>query len=300
MQKLLECDSFQLDGLELDVNGVTKGYSIGNSPYWFLDGLDLEKRYFHVRLKVIPETDDPGAHNYCKLYFLEDGQETFDEAHSQTLPINRLGEFDDYNFKCLAFQQQRLEIRTAVGWDELGHWVLLARDVRLSMLRASPEQASGEETGQEGDGHREATVGQRMSLREAAQPGDDARLSHEQVVASDRHQRVVAEKVGEDAVLALGGLGREIEHVVQHPVLGDPDRVLAQPVDAVTFLQLPEALDHAGVHADRVAWSEVGQVVALLELIETSGGAVQRPCGGELPFSDTFAETEWVVSWEAL
>jgi hypothetical protein len=35
-------------------------------------------------------------------------------------------------------------------------------------------------------------------------------------------------------------------------------------------------------------------------LIETSGGAVQRPCGSELPFSDTFAETEWVVSWEAL
>jgi hypothetical protein len=27
---------------------------------------------------------------------------------------------------------------------------------------------------------------------------------------------------------------------------------------------------------------------------------VQRPCSGELPFSDTFAEAEWVVSWEAL
>jgi hypothetical protein len=38
----------------------------------------------------------------------------------------------------------------------------------------------------------------------------------------------------------------------------------------------------------------------LLDLITKSGGAVQRPCGEELPFSDTFAEIDWVVSWEAL
>jgi len=108
MQKLLECYSFQLDGLELDANGVIKGYSMGNSPYWFLDGLDLEKQYFHVRLKVMPEMDDPGAYYYCKLYFLEDGQNKFDETHSLTLPIKRFGEFDDYNFKCLVFQQQKI------------------------------------------------------------------------------------------------------------------------------------------------------------------------------------------------
>ena len=38
----------------------------------------------------------------------------------------------------------------------------------------------------------------------------------------------------------------------------------------------------------------------LLDLIDSAGGAVQRPCGEELPFSDTFAEVEWVVSWESL
>jgi D-alanyl-D-alanine carboxypeptidase/D-alanyl-D-alanine-endopeptidase (penicillin-binding protein 4) len=38
----------------------------------------------------------------------------------------------------------------------------------------------------------------------------------------------------------------------------------------------------------------------LLELIESAGGAVQRPCGPELPFSDTFADVEWVVSWDSL
>ena len=38
----------------------------------------------------------------------------------------------------------------------------------------------------------------------------------------------------------------------------------------------------------------------LLDLIDNAGGAVQRPCGGELPFSDTFSEVEWVVSWESL
>jgi len=108
MQSLLECFSNQLDRLELDAKGVIKGYSKGNSPYWLVDGLDLEKQYFHVRLKVIPETDDPAAYYYCKLYFLEAGQEMFDEAHSQTLTINRFGEFDDYNFTCLAFQQRKI------------------------------------------------------------------------------------------------------------------------------------------------------------------------------------------------
>lgn len=108
MRKLLEYYSFQLDRLELDDNGVIKGYSKGNSPYWLLDGLDLEKQYFHVRLKVIPEKDDPRAYYYCKLYFLENDQKKFDEAHSLTLPINRFGEFDDYNFKCLVFQQQKI------------------------------------------------------------------------------------------------------------------------------------------------------------------------------------------------
>jgi hypothetical protein len=38
----------------------------------------------------------------------------------------------------------------------------------------------------------------------------------------------------------------------------------------------------------------------LLDLVDSAGGAVQRPCGEELPFSDTFAEVEWVVSWGSL
>jgi D-alanyl-D-alanine carboxypeptidase/D-alanyl-D-alanine-endopeptidase (penicillin-binding protein 4) len=38
----------------------------------------------------------------------------------------------------------------------------------------------------------------------------------------------------------------------------------------------------------------------LLDLIDEVGGAVQRPCGEELPFSDTYAEVEWVVSWHSL
>jgi D-alanyl-D-alanine carboxypeptidase/D-alanyl-D-alanine-endopeptidase (penicillin-binding protein 4) len=38
----------------------------------------------------------------------------------------------------------------------------------------------------------------------------------------------------------------------------------------------------------------------LLDLIDQVGGAVQRPCGEELPFSDTYAEVEWVVPWESL
>ena len=38
----------------------------------------------------------------------------------------------------------------------------------------------------------------------------------------------------------------------------------------------------------------------LLELIKKTGGSVQKTCGPELPFSDTFAEVDWVVSWESL
>ena len=46
--------------------------------------------------------------------------------------------------------------------------------------------------GQEGDRDGEAAVGHGVSLREAAQPRDEAGLPHKQVVAGDRHQRVVA------------------------------------------------------------------------------------------------------------
>jgi D-alanyl-D-alanine carboxypeptidase/D-alanyl-D-alanine-endopeptidase (penicillin-binding protein 4) len=38
----------------------------------------------------------------------------------------------------------------------------------------------------------------------------------------------------------------------------------------------------------------------LFDLIDAVRGAVQRPCGEELPFSDTYAQVEWVVSWESL
>jgi D-alanyl-D-alanine carboxypeptidase/D-alanyl-D-alanine-endopeptidase (penicillin-binding protein 4) len=38
----------------------------------------------------------------------------------------------------------------------------------------------------------------------------------------------------------------------------------------------------------------------LFDLIDQAGGARQRPCGDELPFSDTYSEVEWVVSWDSL
>jgi D-alanyl-D-alanine carboxypeptidase/D-alanyl-D-alanine-endopeptidase (penicillin-binding protein 4) len=37
----------------------------------------------------------------------------------------------------------------------------------------------------------------------------------------------------------------------------------------------------------------------LLDLVEQAGGAAQRPCGPDLPFSDTFAEADWVTPWTA-
>lgn len=37
----------------------------------------------------------------------------------------------------------------------------------------------------------------------------------------------------------------------------------------------------------------------LLDLVEKAGGAAQRPCGPDLPFSDTFAEADWVTPWTA-
>jgi D-alanyl-D-alanine carboxypeptidase/D-alanyl-D-alanine-endopeptidase (penicillin-binding protein 4) len=69
-----------------------------------------------------------------------------------------------------------------------------------------------------------------------------------------------------------------------------------------------ETLDHEivlfCVAARQTGWKEPHwrrmQQGWLLDLITNAGGAVQRPCGEELPFSDTFAETDWVVSWEAL
>jgi D-alanyl-D-alanine carboxypeptidase/D-alanyl-D-alanine-endopeptidase (penicillin-binding protein 4) len=58
------------------------------------------------------------------------------------------------------------------------------------------------------------------------------------------------------------------------------------------------------IGARRTGWKEPHwrglQQSWLFDLIDEAGGAVQRPCGEELPFSDTYAEVEWVVSWESL
>jgi D-alanyl-D-alanine carboxypeptidase/D-alanyl-D-alanine-endopeptidase (penicillin-binding protein 4) len=58
------------------------------------------------------------------------------------------------------------------------------------------------------------------------------------------------------------------------------------------------------IGARRTGWKEPHwrglQQSWLFELIDEAGGAVQRPCGEELPFSDAYAEVEWVVSWESL
>jgi D-alanyl-D-alanine carboxypeptidase/D-alanyl-D-alanine-endopeptidase (penicillin-binding protein 4) len=58
------------------------------------------------------------------------------------------------------------------------------------------------------------------------------------------------------------------------------------------------------IGARRTGWKEPHwrglQQSWLLDLIDQAGGAVQRPCGEKLPFSDTYAEVEWVVSWESL
>jgi hypothetical protein len=141
-QKLLGCYSHQLDKLVLDANGILTAYSAGESPYWLLDGLELEKQFFHVRLKVLPEKDDPGAYYYCKLYFLEEGQKKFDEAHSLTLPIVRFGEFDDYNFKCLVFQQKKIVALRFHPFCSRGQIAIKAIEFRPYAQQPRPELAS--------------------------------------------------------------------------------------------------------------------------------------------------------------
>jgi len=98
------------------------------------------------------------------------------------------------------------------------------------------------------------------------------------------------------------------------PRLARPDRAGSVMVKTGTLINTDGGVAVLGgvaneivlfcIAAPRSGWDEpqfrVLQQSWLLELIETAGGAVQRPCGGKLPFSDTFAETEWVVSWEAL
>ncbi len=58
------------------------------------------------------------------------------------------------------------------------------------------------------------------------------------------------------------------------------------------------------IGATGTGWNELHwrglQQSWILDLIDTVGGAEQQPCGPELPFSDTNAEVDWVVSWEAL
>lgn len=108
MINLHDCYNSHLGKLSVNAQGIVSAHSVGGKSYCLLDDIEFEQQYVHVRLKVQPDTDDPDAYYYCKLYFLEKGHKKFDEAHSLTIPINRLGEFDDYNFKCLVFQQKKL------------------------------------------------------------------------------------------------------------------------------------------------------------------------------------------------
>jgi hypothetical protein len=91
---------------------------------------------------VLPEQDDPGAYYYCKLFFLEEGQKSFDEAHSLTLPITRFGEFDDYNFKCLAFQQQKIVALRFHPFCKRGQITIEALEFRSYACHPRPELAT--------------------------------------------------------------------------------------------------------------------------------------------------------------
>jgi hypothetical protein len=142
MQKLLECYSHHLDSLRLDPDGILTGLSKGNSPFWLLDGLELEKQYLYVRLKVVPEKDDPGGYYYCKLYFLEEGRNEFDEEHSLTLPISRFGEFDDYSFKCLVFQQRKIVAVRFHPFSHSGQIAIESFEFRSYAQQPRPELAS--------------------------------------------------------------------------------------------------------------------------------------------------------------
>lgn len=108
MFNLCDCRSSHLAKLSVNAQGVVSARCAGDQSYWLLKDVDFEHQYVHLRLRVQPDRDDPQAYYYCKLYFLESGREQFDEAHSLTIPIRRLGEFDDYNFKCLVFQQKKI------------------------------------------------------------------------------------------------------------------------------------------------------------------------------------------------
>ena len=58
------------------------------------------------------------------------------------------------------------------------------------------------------------------------------------------------------------------------------------------------------IAAQKTGWDEPRwrglQQSWLTALSDGLGGAVQRPCGEELPYSDTYAGVDWVVSWESL
>ncbi len=141
MINLQDSYSSHLGKHSVNAQGVVSALSAGGKSYWLLDDIEFEQKYVHVRLKVQPDTDDPDAYYYCKLYYLEKGCEKFDEAHSLTIPINRLGEFDDYNFKCLVFQQKRIVALRLHPFSHRGSIQIEKIDIRPYPQQPRPDVA---------------------------------------------------------------------------------------------------------------------------------------------------------------
>jgi len=141
MINLHDCYNSHLGKLSVNAQGIVSAHSVGGKSYWLLDDIEFEQQYVHVRLKVQPDTDDPDAYYYCKLYFLEKGHKKFDEAHSLTIPINRLGEFDDYNFKCLVFQQKRIIALRLHPFSHRGRIEIQKIDIRPYPQQPRPDVA---------------------------------------------------------------------------------------------------------------------------------------------------------------
>jgi len=141
MINLLDCLSRDLEKLSVNDQSVVSARSVSANAYWLLKDIELEQKYVHVRLKVQPDMDDADAYYYCKLYFLEKGHEAFDEAHSLTIPINRLGEFDDYNFKCLVFQQKKIVALRLHPFSHRGCVEIEGFDIRPYAQKPRPDVA---------------------------------------------------------------------------------------------------------------------------------------------------------------
>lgn len=108
MRKLLDYKSHQIKNINISGLGEMVAVVTGEDSWFEFDNDENTSCYLEVEMSFSPAKIGNTQFHHCKLYFLEEGMKYFDENHSITIPLDKVGQFSTYKFKCLPFQTTKI------------------------------------------------------------------------------------------------------------------------------------------------------------------------------------------------